>query len=192
MENIGFRTTLFSSRYTVANFSISFPSQSRHRQSHSSSHQINIYLFPPPEVIDMDRNPILPTSRNATAWGSNTSVLRPDETIAFAFDIDGVLIRNNISLPGARETLSMLQRYKVPFIFLTNGGGLTRNRSCSSHRPPSKPSLLWSPVCTILFAISCRMPQSSSWVGGSWELWGRKCVWFQGYFVQLWHLSWGA
>lgn len=44
---------------------------------------------------------------------------------AFAFDIDGVLTRDNDPLPGARETLLMLQTLKVPFIFLTNTGGLT-------------------------------------------------------------------
>jgi hypothetical protein len=116
---------LFSSRYTVAKFSISFllraviDSHIAHRiKSISTYSQL-------PEVIDMDRNPILPTSRNATAGGSNTSVLRPDKTIAFAFDIDGVLFRGNVSLPGTRQTLSMLQRYKVPFIFPTIGGELT-------------------------------------------------------------------
>jgi HAD superfamily hydrolase (TIGR01456 family) len=54
--------------------------------------------------------------------------LQPERTnpsIAFVFDIDGVLVRSKAPLPGARETLQMLQRYEVPFIFLTNGGGLT-------------------------------------------------------------------
>lgn len=50
---------------------------------------------------------------------------RPREETAFAFDIDGVLIRSKVPLPGATEALSMLQQYKIPFIFLTNGGGLT-------------------------------------------------------------------
>lgn len=47
------------------------------------------------------------------------------ETIAFAFDIDGVLVRSKKALPGARETIKLLQTNGVPFIFLTNGGGLT-------------------------------------------------------------------
>jgi HAD superfamily hydrolase (TIGR01456 family) len=50
---------------------------------------------------------------------------RTNPSIAFVFDIDGVLVRSKAPLPGARETLQMLQRYEVPFIFLTNGGGLT-------------------------------------------------------------------
>lgn len=46
-------------------------------------------------------------------------------TIAFAFDIDGVLVRSKTPLPGAAESLKLLQQLKVPFIFLTNGGGST-------------------------------------------------------------------
>lgn len=45
--------------------------------------------------------------------------------VAFAFDIDGVLVKGKFPLFGAKETLELLQRLKIPFIFLTNGGGLT-------------------------------------------------------------------
>lgn len=47
------------------------------------------------------------------------------ETVAFAFDIDGVLLRGKEPIPGARETIQMLQDNNIPFIFLTNGGGKT-------------------------------------------------------------------
>lgn len=46
-------------------------------------------------------------------------------TIAFAFDIDGVLVKGKDPLPEAAETLRLLQKLKIPYIFLTNGGGLT-------------------------------------------------------------------
>ncbi|KAI2638905.1 HAD-superfamily hydrolase [Hypomontagnella submonticulosa] len=46
-------------------------------------------------------------------------------TPAFAFDIDGVLIKGKKPVPGARETIQLLQRLRIPFIFLTNGGGHT-------------------------------------------------------------------
>jgi HAD superfamily hydrolase (TIGR01456 family) len=46
-------------------------------------------------------------------------------TISFAFDIDGVLRRSSDLLPGATETLLDLQKQKIPFILLTNGGGKT-------------------------------------------------------------------
>ena len=39
------------------------------------------------------------------------------------FDIDGVLLRGNVPLEGARASLKSLLAASVPFIFLTNGGG---------------------------------------------------------------------
>lgn len=39
------------------------------------------------------------------------------------FSIDGVLLRSAKPIPGAREALEYLQRYRIPFILLTNGGG---------------------------------------------------------------------
>ncbi|KAG8166770.1 hypothetical protein KVR01_002459 [Diaporthe batatas] len=42
---------------------------------------------------------------------------------AFAFDIDGVLLHTSRPIPGATETLRFLQRNRIPFILLTNGGG---------------------------------------------------------------------
>ncbi|KAI1763969.1 HAD-superfamily hydrolase [Hypoxylon sp. FL1150] len=46
-------------------------------------------------------------------------------TVAFAFDIDGVLVKGKKPIPGARETIQFLQGLGIPFIFLTNGGGHT-------------------------------------------------------------------
>lgn len=45
--------------------------------------------------------------------------------VSFAIDIDGVLVRSKSTIPGAKEALSKLQSNKIPFIFLTNGGGKT-------------------------------------------------------------------
>ncbi|KAM0325861.1 hypothetical protein ACHAQA_007164 [Verticillium albo-atrum] len=44
---------------------------------------------------------------------------------AFVFDIDGVLSKGTTPLPGAKEAIQTLQAQHIPFIFLTNGGGLT-------------------------------------------------------------------
>lgn len=44
-------------------------------------------------------------------------------THAVLFDIDGVLLRGNGPLPGAKETLQRLQDAGTPFAMLTNGGG---------------------------------------------------------------------
>lgn len=43
---------------------------------------------------------------------------------AFAFDIDGVLLRSKTPIPGASDALKLLQQEKIPFILLTNGGGM--------------------------------------------------------------------
>ncbi|KAL1986359.1 hypothetical protein VTN96DRAFT_6438 [Rasamsonia emersonii] len=43
--------------------------------------------------------------------------------IAFAFDIDGVLLRSSKPIPGAADALRTLQERGIPFILLTNGGG---------------------------------------------------------------------
>jgi len=37
--------------------------------------------------------------------------------------IDGVLLRSSAAIPGAPECLSFLQKERIPFILLTNGGG---------------------------------------------------------------------
>ncbi|MCJ1282116.1 hypothetical protein MMC26_001439 [Xylographa opegraphella] len=42
---------------------------------------------------------------------------------AFAFDIDGVLLRSSAPLPSATRTLHHLQQQRIPFVLLTNGGG---------------------------------------------------------------------
>ncbi|KAI1808087.1 HAD-superfamily hydrolase [Daldinia bambusicola] len=51
-----------------------------------------------------------------------------DKLAAFVFDIDGVFIRGEKLIPGARETIQLLQRRNDPFIFLTNGGGHTEQK----------------------------------------------------------------
>ena len=49
-------------------------------------------------------------------------------SFAFAFDIDGVLLRSSEPIPGARESLSYLRKHHIPFILLTNGGGKTEKQ----------------------------------------------------------------
>lgn len=44
---------------------------------------------------------------------------------AFVFDIDGVLVRGSKPIPLAHKALSLLNEANVPFILLTNGGGVT-------------------------------------------------------------------
>ncbi|RMZ79564.1 hypothetical protein DV737_g3410, partial [Chaetothyriales sp. CBS 132003] len=58
------------------------------------------------------------------------------ETYAFAFDIDGVLIKGGDVIPEAIEAMKVLNGdndygVKVPYIFVTNGGGKTEEERCT-------------------------------------------------------------
>ncbi|KAF5385856.1 hypothetical protein D9615_002350 [Tricholomella constricta] len=55
--------------------------------------------------------------------------------LAFVFDIDGVLLQGPNVLPAAKRTLSLLDGdnplgMKIPYILLTNGGGLSERDRC--------------------------------------------------------------
>ncbi|KAI4138016.1 MAG: hypothetical protein L6R39_007010 [Caloplaca ligustica] len=57
------------------------------------------------------------------------------DQFAFAFDIDGVLIRGGKPIPQAVEAMKVLNGQneygvKVPYIFVTNGGGKTEQERC--------------------------------------------------------------
>ncbi|KAF7321495.1 hypothetical protein MKEN_00670300 [Mycena kentingensis (nom. inval.)] len=64
----------------------------------------------------------------------HTSTRRPP---VFVFDIDGVLIRGPHVLPAAKRALSILEgdnpfRQKIPYILLTNGGGVGERERCQN------------------------------------------------------------
>ncbi|EDR08897.1 uncharacterized protein LACBIDRAFT_159819, partial [Laccaria bicolor S238N-H82] len=55
--------------------------------------------------------------------------------LAFAFDIDGVLLRGEDVLPAAKRALRTLEgdnpfKKKIPYILLTNGGGVSEEERC--------------------------------------------------------------
>ncbi|ORY92158.1 HAD hydrolase [Syncephalastrum racemosum] len=69
---------------------------------------------------------LAPRSCVARAYSSKA----PHPGYAFAFDIDGVLIKGSRTIPEARKALRLLNgdnaaKRQVPFILLTNGGGVT-------------------------------------------------------------------
>ncbi|KAI1500349.1 HAD-superfamily hydrolase [Biscogniauxia marginata] len=58
------------------------------------------------------------------------------DSFAFAFDIDGVLVRGGRAIPEAVQAMKVLNGeneygVKIPYIFLTNGGGKTEAERCS-------------------------------------------------------------
>ncbi|KAF4552668.1 putative haloacid dehalogenase-like hydrolase 3 [Elsinoe fawcettii] len=71
---------------------------------------------------------------------ADSSPATPPETsvtdkYAFAFDIDGVLIRGGRPIPEAIEAMKVLNGQnaygiKIPYIFVTNGGGKTEQERC--------------------------------------------------------------
>ncbi|AAS54787.2 AGR297Cp [Eremothecium gossypii ATCC 10895] len=50
-------------------------------------------------------------------------IRRLSTDVGFVFDIDGVLLHGEKPIPGAAEALRLLDRQRIPFILLTNGGG---------------------------------------------------------------------
>ncbi|KAI9374300.1 HAD-like domain-containing protein [Aspergillus egyptiacus] len=63
-----------------------------------------------------------------------TSTTTTDE-FAFAFDIDGVVVRGGKAIPEAIEAMKYINGanpfgVKVPYIFVTNGGGKTEEERC--------------------------------------------------------------
>ncbi|KAI7646649.1 HAD superfamily hydrolase-like protein, partial [Hortaea werneckii] len=71
-----------------------------------------------------------PTSEQQTPFETGVT-----DKYAFAFDIDGVLIRGGRPIPEAVEAMQVLNgknKYgvRVPYIFLTNGGGKTEQERC--------------------------------------------------------------
>lgn len=55
-----------------------------------------------------------------------------NHNFAFAFDIDGVLIQGKHVLPQAIDGLQELRRKNIPFIIITNGGGVTESEKAAS------------------------------------------------------------
>lgn len=54
--------------------------------------------------------------------------LKSHNEIGFVFDIDGVLLKGKKRVPEATATIKHLQKQGVPFILLTNGGGMTEKK----------------------------------------------------------------
>lgn len=42
---------------------------------------------------------------------------------AIVFDVDGVLLHDYHPIKGAQKAMQLVHNYKIPYIFLSNGGG---------------------------------------------------------------------
>jgi ribonucleotide monophosphatase NagD (HAD superfamily) len=48
--------------------------------------------------------------------------------IGLVIDIDGVILKKHDLIPTAKEAIEKLQKNKIPFLFLTNGGGVLEEK----------------------------------------------------------------
>lgn len=97
------------------------------------------HLMAPSDASEI-ANALESARHHVDAPASPTTPPTPPETTvtdkyAFAFDIDGVLIRGGRPIPEAIEAMKMLNGeneygIKVPYIFVTNGGGKTEAERC--------------------------------------------------------------
>lgn len=72
----------------------------------------------------------------ASPYGDANYTDNTADNFAFAFDIDGVLVRGGRPIPEAIEAMKVLNGknaygLQVPYIFLTNGGGKTEAERCA-------------------------------------------------------------
>ncbi|KAF9568087.1 hypothetical protein EC968_003107 [Mortierella alpina] len=84
---------------------------------------------------------------------NSTVDIIPEKHFNVVFDIDGVLIKGKEVLPGTRAALALLKSNNVPYIFLTNGGGLKEadkaeqlSRKIGVHISPRQLILSHSPM----------------------------------------------
>ncbi|KAI5777271.1 HAD-like domain-containing protein [Geopyxis carbonaria] len=91
-----------------------------------------------PDTIAMARahaDHVLVDDDSSSDDESSLSVKNVVPNYAFAFDIDGVLLKGGHVIPEAIETMKYLNGenpdgIKVPYIFVTNGGGKTEQERC--------------------------------------------------------------
>ena len=129
------------------------PPSSRFARRLSSQEATRDNIKMGPTVVVPPQHLMAPSAGSEIATGFETARLRlesdaapgspiltPPETsvtdkYAFAFDIDGVLIRGGRPIPEAIEAMKMLNGeneygIQVPYIFVTNGGGKTEAERC--------------------------------------------------------------
>lgn len=98
----------------------------KHLMAPSSASEVATALELARQHVDAPASPTTPPTPPQTTV---------TDKYAFAFDIDGVLIRGGRPIPEAIEAMKMLNGeneygIKVPYIFVTNGGGKTEAERC--------------------------------------------------------------
>ncbi|EPT04967.1 HAD hydrolase [Fomitopsis schrenkii] len=88
-----------------------------------------------PMTRRLPRQPAISCGRYVHRWYHS---LRKEAVppLAFAFDIDGVLVRGSEAIPAAKRALAILEGdnptgSKIPYMLLTNGGGTSEEARCN-------------------------------------------------------------
>jgi HAD superfamily hydrolase (TIGR01456 family) len=131
--------------------SVVLPSGSSHARRLSSTEATRDNITMGPTVVVPPKHLMAPSDASEIATAMETAKHRleapvpgtpptpTDTTVtdkyAYAFDIDGVLIRGGRPIPEAIEAMKVLNGQneygiKVPYIFVTNGGGKTEAERC--------------------------------------------------------------
>ncbi|KAG0047853.1 hypothetical protein BGZ83_007187 [Gryganskiella cystojenkinii] len=74
--------------------------------------------------LNLCSNRVAALARTLHTSSPSTSTTAAQARFNVAFDIDGVLIKGKQVLPQTRRALDLLQENNVPYILLTNGGGM--------------------------------------------------------------------
>lgn len=94
---------------------------------------------PTRKIIKTTKEVIDPVTKEKKLESSTEEVISHNRyaNYAFAFDIDGVLLKGSDVIPQAPEAMRMLNgdneyNIRVPYIFVTNGSGLTEEVRCKN------------------------------------------------------------
>ncbi|KAG0057444.1 hypothetical protein BGZ83_010012 [Gryganskiella cystojenkinii] len=109
-------------------------------------------LFSSTTSLNLVANVAMARTRQRDLHSDSKKVI-PEADYNVVFDIDGVLIKGKQVLPQTHRALRLLQSNNVPYIFLTNGGGLTEvdkaeqlSKKIGVHISPKQLILSHSPM----------------------------------------------
>lgn len=131
----------FAEAFSIARRNLE--SQISHEEPVSPSDELSSPDLPPTNAPSLSNSNVITPASLATPITEPETPFNGEsdyeddvaDNFAFAFDIDGVLVRGGQPIPEAIEAMKMLNGeneygIRVPYIFLTNGGGKTEAERC--------------------------------------------------------------
>ncbi|GIJ87846.1 hypothetical protein Asppvi_006759 [Aspergillus pseudoviridinutans] len=107
----------------------------KHLMASSGAHDMATEMAMAKHHLDEEVSSEEESPRVASPVATTTGNLTTADEFALAFDIDGVLIRGGQAIPEAVDALKYINGQnpygvKIPYIFVTNGGGKTEEERC--------------------------------------------------------------